>query len=66
MKNDTNDSLSIFWSILSNALPPIGFFLYLRHRYQFPKKAEKALTNALIGIPIGLIGGYILQNYILN
>lgn len=60
----SNDKLSFVWVILSNALPPIGFILYFKHRHQYPKKASTALINGLVGIPIGVIGGYILQNYI--
>jgi len=67
MKNDNNkDNLSSLWFILSQALPPIGFFLYFKHRNQFPNKARKALTSAIIGVPIALIAGYILNNYILK
>jgi hypothetical protein len=60
------DKLSLGLTILSNALPPVGFYLYFKHRNQFPKKARKALLNGIIGIPIGIIGGYIFQNYILK
>lgn len=67
MKNDSNkDNLSRFWFIFSNIAPPIGFFLYFKHRNQFPNKARKALTSAIIGIPIALIAGYIMNIYILN
>jgi hypothetical protein len=65
MKNN-NDKLSRFWFIVSNALPPIGFFLYFKHRNQYPQKAKSALKSAAIGIPIALAGGYILNNYILK
>jgi len=61
-----NGNLSRFWFILSNAIPPIGFFLYFKHRNQHPDKAKKALTNAIIGVPIALIAGYIFNNYILK
>lgn len=53
-------------TILSNALPPVGFYLYYRFRKAFPKKARTALINAILGIPIGLIGGYVLQTYVMN
>lgn len=53
-------------TILSNALPPVGFYLYYKFRKVFPKKARTALINAILGIPIGLIGGYVLQTFILN
>jgi len=61
-----NDKLPIGLTILLNALPPIGFYLSYRYRVRFPKKARTALVNALLGIPIGLIGGYLLQTYIFN
>ncbi|KMQ65294.1 hypothetical protein ACM39_16565 [Chryseobacterium sp. FH2] len=65
MKND-NDSLSRFWFILSNAIPPIGFFLYFKHRNQFPNKAKKALTSAVIGVPIALVLSCVFNNYIIK
>jgi uncharacterized oxidoreductase len=52
--------------ILSNVIPPVGFYLYFKYRNQFPKKAKMALINGMIGIPLGIIGGHILQNYILK
>jgi hypothetical protein len=61
-----NDKLPIGLTILSNALPPVGFYLYYRLRKAFPKKAQTALINAILGIPIGLIGGYLLQTYVLK
>lgn len=61
-----NDKLPMGLTILSNALPPVGFYLYYRFRKAFPKKARTALINAILGIPIGLIGGYVLQTYVLN
>lgn len=64
--NNNNEKLTALWTILSNALPPIGFFLYFKYRSQFPKKARTALINGIIGIPIAIVGGYIFQNYILN
>lgn len=63
---DNNDKLSRFWFIVSNAVPPIGFFLYFKHSNQYPNKAKSALQSAAIGIPIALVGGYILNNYILK
>lgn len=63
-KSNNIDKLSTFLSIVSNAIPPVGIYLYFKYRKDFPNKADKTLTNALIGIPIGLIGGYILQNYV--
>lgn len=61
-----NDKLPMGLTILSNALPPVGFYLYYRFKEAFPKKAPTALINAILGIPIGLVGGYVLQTYILN
>ncbi|TRW27163.1 hypothetical protein FMM05_00510 [Flavobacterium zepuense] len=61
-----NDKLPMGLTVLSNALPPVGFYLYYRFRKAFPKKARTALINAILGIPIGLIGGYVLQIYVLN
>lgn len=67
MKKDNHkDELPRLWSIISNAIPPIGFFLYFKHRKQFPNKAKRALTSAVIGVPIALIAGYIINTYVLN
>ena len=62
---DKKDDLSRFWFIISNALPPIGFLLYLRHRKQYPNKAKSALRSAVIGVPIAILGGYIMNTFIL-
>lgn len=64
--NNKKDELSRLWFILSNAIPPIGFFLYFNHRKQFPNKAWKALTSAAVGIPIAMVLGYLFNNYILK
>lgn len=61
-----SDKLSIGLTILSNALPPIGFYLSYRYRKAFPGKSRTALINAVIGIPVVLIGGYVLQTYVFN
>lgn len=67
MKNDhKKDELSRLWLILSNAIPPIGFFLYFHHRKQFPNKARKALASAAAGVPIAMALGYLFNNYILK
>lgn len=66
MKNENRDELSRFWFVLSNAIPPIGFFLYFKHRNQYPKKARRALMSAAIGVPIALSGGYIFNNFIVK
>lgn len=63
---DNKDQLSRFWFIVSNALPPIGFFLYFRHKKANPVKARKALTSAIIGVPMAIIGGYIMNTFVLN
>lgn len=67
MKNNiTNDRLSNLWFVLAQMMPPIGFFLYFKHRHQLPQKARRALTGALLGIPGGLLMGYIMNTYILH
>ena len=65
-KRNNNDNLSRFWFAASNMAPPIGFFLYFRHKGQFPIKARKALIAALTGIPIAIAAGYVMNNYILK
>ncbi len=52
--------------MLSNALPPAGFYLYCRLRKVFPIKARTDLINASIDMPIGIIGGYLLQTIIFS
>jgi len=63
---DNKDKLSRFWFVVSNTLPPVGFFLYVKHRKAYPVKAKRALVSALIGVPIAIIGGYIMNTFILN
>ena len=63
---DNKDNLSRLWFVVSNALPPVGFFLYFRHRNAYPNKAKRALISAIIGVPIAIIGGYIMNTFILN
>jgi len=63
---DNKDQLSRFWFVVSNALPPIGFFLYFKHRRTHPNKAKGALTSAMIGVPIAILGSYIMNTFILN
>lgn len=58
------EKLPIGLAMLSNALPPIGFYLSYRYRKEFPGKSRTAFWNALIGIPLGLIGGYLIQTYV--
>ncbi len=65
-QTEKNEKLSLGLMMLCNALPPIGFYLSYRYRNEYPKKSRIALINAIIGIPIGLIGGYLIQTYILN
>jgi hypothetical protein len=60
------DELKKGWSIVSNIIPPIGFFLYFRHRKLYPKKAQSALKGAIIGIPVGIAMKYILENLLFN
>lgn len=64
--NNKKDELSRLWFMVSNAVPPIGFFLYFRHRRQFPNKARKALTSAAIGVPIAMVFSYLFNNYLLK
>ena len=66
MNGNHNDSLSKFWFMVSNAMPPVGFFLYFKYRKQYPNKAKRALTSAMIGIPLALIMGYIINTHILK
>ena len=63
---DNTDNLSRFWFVVSNAIPPIGFYLYFRHRKAHPNKAGKALTSATIGVPIAILAGYIMNTFVLN
>ncbi|NUY81952.1 hypothetical protein HUK80_13695 [Flavobacterium sp. MAH-1] len=67
MASDNNeDKLSRFWFLFSNMLPPVGFFLYVKHRKRYPNKARTALTSAAIGVPIALLGSYVFNTYILK
>jgi hypothetical protein len=61
----TTDKLSKTWAMLANMLPPLGLYLYFRHRRHQPQKAKTALTNALIGIPVAVLMGYVMQNFVL-
>ncbi len=60
------DQLSRTWFIISNALPLIGFFLYFKHRKAHPLKAKRALISAMIGVPIAILGSYIMNTFILH
>lgn len=64
--NNTSDELSKIWLIASNIVPPIGFFLYFKHRKKSPKKAKKALIGAFIGIPVGLVMKLLIDSCIFN
>ena len=66
MQNIHNDELSRYWFMVCNAMPPVGFFLYFKHRKQYPNKAKRALTSALIGVPLALVMGYIINAHILK
>ncbi|WP_111670193.1 hypothetical protein [Algoriphagus litoralis] len=55
------DKLPFGLQMLSNALPPVGFYLAFKYRKISPNKARTALINALIGIPLGLIAWYFLR-----
>jgi len=63
---DNKDNLSRLWFVISNTVPPIGFFLYFRHRKAYPNKAKRALISAMIGVPIAILGGYIMNTFVLN
>ncbi|MBB4107441.1 hypothetical protein [Pedobacter zeae] len=63
---DHKDQLSWFWFIVSNTLPPVGFFLYFRHRKAYPNKAKRALISAITGVSVAVLGGYIMNAFILN
>lgn len=63
--NNNKDGWPGFWFIVSNALPPVRFFLYLRHGNQPPSPAEGS-GKVLIGAPQVIIGGYFMNTYILN
>jgi hypothetical protein len=65
MKN-TNDDLSRFWLITSNAMPLVGLLLYLRHRKNAPNKAKRALLSAAMGLPPAIVAGYLMETYILG
>ncbi|MCC8409100.1 hypothetical protein LJ707_09170 [Mucilaginibacter sp. UR6-1] len=64
MKDIQNDELSRLWFMICNAVPPVGIFLYFRHRERYPNKARRALTSAMTGIPMALVMGYIINNQI--
>ncbi len=63
---DNKDHLPRLWFVISNALPPVGFFLYFRHRQAYPNKAKRALISAVTGVPIAILGGYIMNTFILD
>jgi len=42
------------------------FFLYFRHRKAHSNKAKRALISAVIGVPIAIPGGYIINTFFLN
>jgi len=55
--DENDDDLSKILVILSSIIPPLGFFLFFKHKKKSPNKAKKALGSAIIGIPIGFIMG---------
>ncbi|NOU46368.1 MAG: SDR family NAD(P)-dependent oxidoreductase [Bacteroidales bacterium] len=65
-KISLSDELKRGWFIVSNIIPPIGFYLYFRHRKQYPNKAQSALKGAIIGIPVGIVMKYIFDNFIFS
>lgn len=63
---DNKDHLSRFWFVISNAFPPLGFFLYFRHRKAHPNKAKRALISEMTGVPIAMLAGYTMNTFILK
>lgn len=61
-----NEKLAKHWALLSQMLPPLGIFLYFRHKNSFPQKSKTALKSALIGIPVGLAVNYLFFKFILK
>lgn len=67
MNNENNkDGLSRRLFLLSNAIPPVGIFLYFKHRKLYPAKASQALKGALLGIPPAIVIGHLMNTYIFN
>jgi hypothetical protein len=66
MTNIPEDELSRPWFMVCNAMPPVGFFMYFKHRKQYPNKARRALTSAMIGVPMALVMSYIINTHILK
>lgn len=66
METKNNDTLSKFWFMASNTVPPIGFFLFFKHRNRHPNKARQALASVAIGVPIAIAMGYIMDAYLLK
>ncbi len=62
---NNDDKLPNAWFMLSNAMPPVGYFFTL-NRNQFPNKARRALMGALAGILVAILMGYIFNNYLLR
>ena len=60
------NTLSRGWTMVSNMLPPVGFFLYFKHRNLYPAKARTALIAAWVGIPIALGMKFVMDTYILH
>lgn len=60
------DELSKPLTIISSIVPPIGFFLFFKHKKQFPNKAKKALVASLIGIHIGFVMGLYVIPFLTN
>ncbi|NOW96462.1 hypothetical protein [Mucilaginibacter sp. SG564] len=66
MTNIPKDELSRYWFMVCNAMPPVGFFLYFKHRKKYPNKARRALTSAMIGLPMALVMDYIINTLLLK
>ena len=65
MQTKHQDKLPALWLMVSNMVPPVGFFLYFKYKKHYPVKAKGALVNALIGIPIAAGGGYLVKTFLL-
>lgn len=65
-KINTKDTLPNRWFMLSNMLPPAGFFLHFKYRKQSPNKARKALAGAVAGILMAIVMGFMLNTFILK
>lgn len=66
MTNIAKDELSRSWFMVGNAMSPIGLFLYFKHGKQYRNRVKKALTSAMIGVPMALVMGYMINAHLLK